>query len=121
EERADKLKTLLDTTKRDLQDAKDLEQQRYQNDDNLRTLFDKLQIELDNNKVIISQLLSEKQQLVERLNNQSETNQKTINLLEQNLHIAKHELDIAKQDKETLQDDFNNYKVSLKREQPYLN
>ena len=35
---------------------------------------------------------------LERLNNQSETTQRTINLLEQNLRIAKHDLDIAKQD-----------------------
>ncbi|CAF0743899.1 unnamed protein product [Rotaria sordida] len=111
EERANKFKTLLDTTKKELHDAKDLEQQRYQNDDNLRTLFDKLQIELDNNKVTISQLLSEKQQLIEQLNKQSETNQRTINLLEQNLRIANHDLDVAKQDYETLQDDFNNYKI----------
>ncbi|CAF1050221.1 unnamed protein product, partial [Rotaria sordida] len=70
-----------------------------------------LQIELDNNKVTISQLLSEKQQLIEQLNKQSETNQRTINLLEQNLRIANHDLDVAKQDYETLQDDFNNYKI----------
>ncbi len=35
---------------------------------------------------------------LEKLNNQSETTQKTIHLLEQNLRIAKHDLDIAKQD-----------------------
>lgn len=116
EERANKLKTLLDTTKKELQDAKDLEQQRYQNDDNVRTLFDKLQTELDNNKVALSQLVAEKQQLtgkifllkssnfiililhLDRLNNQTETSQRTINLLEQNLRIAQHELDVAKQD-----------------------
>lgn len=116
EERADKLKALFDTTKRELQEAKDLEQQRYQNDDNLRSLFDKLQIELDNNKVTISELMAEKQDLTgklfylntsnhllfflfkERLNNQNETSQKTITLLEQNLRIAKHDLNVAKQD-----------------------
>ena len=115
EERANKFQTLFETAKKELQDAKDLELQRHHNDDNVRTLIDKLQIDLDNNKVIVSQLLSEKQQLtgktirfiesfyciyliLERLNNQSETTQRTINLLEQNLRIAKHDLDVAKQD-----------------------
>ncbi|CAF4468748.1 unnamed protein product, partial [Adineta steineri] len=51
-----------------------------------------------NHKVIVSQLHSEKQQLIERLNSQNETTQRTINLLEQNLRIAKHDLDISKQD-----------------------
>jgi len=115
EERANKFQTLFETTKKELQDAKDLEQERHYNDDNIRILLDKLQIELDNNKVILSQLSSEKLQLngliiisffliifiiyfLERLNNQNETTQRTINLLEQNLRIAKHELDVAKQD-----------------------
>jgi chromosome segregation ATPase len=63
EERANKFQTLFDTTKKELQDAKDLEQERHHNDDNVRILLDKLQIELDNNKVILSQLSSEKLQL----------------------------------------------------------
>jgi len=67
EERANKLKTLLDTTKKELQDAKDLEEERHHNDDNVRILIDKLQIELDTNKVTISQLLSDKQQLTGKL------------------------------------------------------
>ncbi len=36
--------------------------------------------------------------LLERLNNQNDTNQRTIHLLEQNLRIAKHDLDVAKKD-----------------------
>ena len=67
EEYVDKLKALLDTTKQELQDAKDLERQRYLNDDNVRTLIDKLQIELDNNKITTSELLSEKHQLIGKL------------------------------------------------------
>jgi len=67
EERANKFKTLLDTTKKELQDAKDLEEERHHNDDNVRILIDKLQIELDTNKVTISQLLSDKQQLTGKL------------------------------------------------------
>jgi len=63
EERANKFKTLLDTTKTELQDIKDLEHERHQNDDNVRIVMNKLQIELDNSKVILSQLSSEKQQL----------------------------------------------------------
>jgi len=35
---------------------------------------------------------------LERLNNQNETTQKTIQLLEQNLRIAKHDIDVAKKD-----------------------
>jgi chromosome segregation ATPase len=67
EERANKFKTLLDITKKELQDAKDLEEERHHNDDNVRILIDKLQIELDTNKVTISQLLSDKQQLTGKL------------------------------------------------------
>jgi len=63
DERADKFKGLLETTKKELQDAKDLEQERYQNDGNVRTLIDQLQNELDNTKVLLSQLSLEKQQL----------------------------------------------------------
>ncbi|UJR23640.1 hypothetical protein I4U23_026625 [Adineta vaga] len=111
EERANKLKTLLDTTKKELHDVKDLEQERHQNEDNVRTLIDRLQVELDDHKITLSQLLAEKQQLIERLNHQSETTQKTISLLEQNLRIANHDRDIAKQDYDSLQDDFNTYKI----------
>ena len=63
EERANKFQTLFESAKKELQDAKDLEQERHCNDDNVRSLMDKLQLELDNNKVSISQLLGEKQQL----------------------------------------------------------
>jgi chromosome segregation ATPase len=114
EERANKFQTLFETTKKELQDAKDLEQQRHYNDGNVRSLIDQLQIELDNNKVLLSQITLEKQQLngklfpkifslnfrflLERLNNQNDTNQRTIHLLEQNLRIAKHDLDVAKKD-----------------------
>ena len=63
DEHADKFKGLLETTKKELQDAKDLEQERYQNDGNVRTLIDQLQNELDNTKVLLSQLSLEKQQL----------------------------------------------------------
>jgi RNAse (barnase) inhibitor barstar len=117
DERANKFKALLDIAKRELQNAKDLEIQRYQNEDNVRSLIETLQNQLDNNKVLINQLNNEKQQLtgkgghffagklfenffhfLEKLNNQSESTQKTMNLLEQNLRIAKHDLDIAKQD-----------------------
>jgi DNA repair exonuclease SbcCD ATPase subunit len=115
EERANKFKSLFDTTKKELQDAKDLEQERHHNDGNVRSLIDQLQIDLDNNKALLSQITSEKQQLngkffrnhfpnfrfcflLDRLNSQTDTNQRTIQLLEQNLRIAKHELDVAKQD-----------------------
>jgi len=63
DERANKFKALLDLAKKELQKAKDIELQRYHNDDHIRILIDKLQSELDNNKVLISELLSEKQQL----------------------------------------------------------
>ncbi len=36
--------------------------------------------------------------ILEKINHQNETTQKAIHLLEQNLRIAKHDLDIAKQD-----------------------
>jgi len=115
EERANKFKGLLDIAKKELQNVKDLELQRYQNDNDVRGLIEKLQNQLDNNKVLISELTNEKQQLtgkkisfiffcikkfrnLEKINNQNEINQKTIHLLEQNLRIAKHDLDIAKQD-----------------------
>ena len=114
EERANKFKSLFDTTKKELQDAKDLEKERHHNDGNVRSLMDQLQIELDNNKVLLSQITSEKQQLngkffqnhfpnlrcfvLDRLNSQNDTNQRTIQLLEQNLRIAKHDLDVAKKD-----------------------
>ena len=63
EERANRFEALLESTKKELHDAKDLEQERHYNDDNVRSLIDKLQLELDDNKVSISQLLAEKQQL----------------------------------------------------------
>jgi chromosome segregation ATPase len=63
DERANKFKALLDLAKKELQKAKDIELQRYHNDDHIRILIDKLQSELDNNKVLISELLTEKQQL----------------------------------------------------------
>ncbi|CAF3949860.1 unnamed protein product, partial [Rotaria sp. Silwood2] len=111
EERANKFKALLDIVKKELQHAKDLELQQQYNDDHTRVLIEKLQNDLDNNKILINDLQHEKQQLIEKLNNHNETNQRTISLLEQNLHIAKHDLDIAKQDYDTLQDDFNSYKI----------
>ena len=63
EERANKFQTLFETAKNDLQNAKDLEEERHYNDDNVRSLIDKLQRELDDCKASMSQLLSEKQQL----------------------------------------------------------
>ena len=63
EERANKFQTLFETAKKDLQDAKDLEEERHYNDDNVRSLIDKLQRELDDCKASMSQLLSEKLQL----------------------------------------------------------
>ncbi|CAF3349870.1 unnamed protein product [Rotaria sp. Silwood1] len=111
EERANKLKALLDNIKKELQYAKDLELQRHYNDDHTGVLIEKLQNDLDNNKILINHLQNEKQQLIEKLNNHNDTSQRTINLLEQNLRIAKHDLDIVKQDYDTLQDDFNSYKI----------
>jgi chromosome segregation ATPase len=63
DERANKFKTLFETTKKELQDAKDLEQERHHNDGNVRSLMDQLQIELDNTKALLSQITMEKQQL----------------------------------------------------------
>ena len=63
EERANKFQTLFETMKKELQDAKDLEHERHQNDGNVRSLIDQLQIDLDNHKAIVSQLTSEKQQI----------------------------------------------------------
>ncbi|CAF3764235.1 unnamed protein product, partial [Rotaria sordida] len=111
EERANKFKALLDNVKKELQHAKELELQRHYNDDHTSVLIEKLQNDLDQNKTLINDLQNEKQQLIEKLNDHNETTQRTINLLEQNLHIAKHDLDITKQDNDTLQDDFNNYKI----------
>ncbi|CAF4152065.1 unnamed protein product, partial [Rotaria sordida] len=111
EERANKFKALLDNVKKELHHAKELELQRHYNDDHTSVLIEKLQNDLDQNKTLINDLQNEKQQLIEKLNDHNETTQRTINLLEQNLHIAKHDLDITKQDNDTLQDDFNNYKI----------
>ncbi|CAF3947627.1 unnamed protein product [Rotaria magnacalcarata] len=113
EQRANKFKALLDLAKKELQNAKDLELQRYYNDDHVRVLLEKLQNDFDNNKILITELQNEKQHLIEKLSNQNETSQRTINLLEQNLSIVKHDLDIAKQDNDTLEDDFNSYKTKL--------
>lgn len=64
EERANKFKTLLDIAKKELQHAKELEIQRHYNDDHIRVLLEKLQKEVDDNKILISELQSEKQQLI---------------------------------------------------------
>ncbi len=63
EERANKFKALLDTAKKELKNAKDVELQRYQNEDSIRGLIETLQNQLDNNKILISELTTEKQQL----------------------------------------------------------
>lgn len=63
DERANKFKTLYETTKKELQDAKDLENERHHNDGNVRTLMDKLQYEADNSKLLINNLIKEKQAL----------------------------------------------------------
>ncbi|CAF4403866.1 unnamed protein product, partial [Rotaria magnacalcarata] len=49
EQRANKFKALLDLAKKELQNAKDLELQRYYNDDHVRVLLEKLQNDFDNN------------------------------------------------------------------------
>ena len=64
DERANKFKTLLDSMKKELQTAKDLEQERHSSDDTARVLLDKFKIDLDSNKVLISELVQEKQQLL---------------------------------------------------------
>ena len=64
DERANKFKTLLDGMKKELQTAKDLEQERHYNDDHSRVLLDKFKIDLDNNKVLISELTHDKQHLI---------------------------------------------------------
>jgi chromosome segregation ATPase len=63
DERANKFKALLDIAKKELQHAKDLEIQRYQNEDHVRSLIETLQNQLDGNKTLINQLSNEKQQL----------------------------------------------------------
>ncbi|UJR25264.1 hypothetical protein I4U23_006616 [Adineta vaga] len=109
--RANKLKALLDIAKKELQHAKDIELERYQTDDHGQERIDQLQNDFNHQKILINQLINEKHQFIEKLNQQNENNQKTVNLLEQNLRIVKHELDITKKDYDTLQDDFNNYKI----------
>jgi RNAse (barnase) inhibitor barstar len=63
EQRANKFKALLDAAKKELQNAKDVELQRHHNDDRTRMLIEQLQNNLDNNKILISELSTEKQQL----------------------------------------------------------
>ncbi|CAF0908200.1 unnamed protein product, partial [Didymodactylos carnosus] len=131
EERANKFKTLLDEAKKELQNAKDLEMERINNEGNVRTLLDTNQLELDNNRLYINELVREKQQLLgtyislslylyiiviylfslDRINNNTDNSQRIISTLEQNLKILTHDLDIAKQDYDTLQDEFNSYKI----------
>ena len=64
DERANKLKTLLDATKGELQIAKDLEQERHSHDDHTKSLTEKLQQEVEHKKVMISELINEKQQMI---------------------------------------------------------
>lgn len=64
DERANKLKILLDTTKSELQIAKDLEQERHFHDDHAKILTEKLQNEVEHKKVMISELINEKQQMI---------------------------------------------------------
>jgi RNAse (barnase) inhibitor barstar len=66
EERANKFKALLDIAKKELQNAKDLELRRHQNEDDTRSLIEILQNQLDNNKILISELTNEKQQLTSK-------------------------------------------------------
>jgi RNAse (barnase) inhibitor barstar len=63
EQRANKFKALLDAAKKELQNAKDVELQRHHNDDRTRMLIEQLQNNLDNKKILISELSTEKQQL----------------------------------------------------------
>lgn len=64
DERAKKFQNLYEITRKELQDAKDLEHERHQNEDNIRQLIHRFQTDLDNDKVLISQLTAEKQQLI---------------------------------------------------------
>ena len=63
DERANQFKALLDIAKKELQNAKELEVQRYQNEENVRSLIETLQTQLENKKSLVKQLNSEKQQL----------------------------------------------------------
>lgn len=63
DERAKKFEHLYETTRKELENVQDLENERHQNDDNVRQLLDKFQLELDNSKILLSQFASEKHQL----------------------------------------------------------
>lgn len=98
DQRANKFKSLLDGAKKELQKAKDREIQQFQNGDQMNELIQTLQTQLESNQLTIKDLKNEKQQLLDKFNQQNESQLKTIQLLEQNLRIAKHEIDVAKKD-----------------------
>ena len=60
EQRANRFKAFLDAARKELQNAKDLELQRY----HTKVSIEKLQNELNKNQIMISELLQEKQQLI---------------------------------------------------------
>ncbi|CAF0932357.1 unnamed protein product [Adineta ricciae] len=109
--RANKFKALLDTAKKELQQAKINELKWHQSEDYARESTTKYQQEFDQQKILIHQLINEKQQLNDKLTNQNEVHQRTMHGLEQDLRIVKHDLDVTKKHYDTLQDDFNNYKI----------
>ena len=117
EERAEKFKNLFETTKKELEVFKDLQNQNHHNDDQSRILIDKLHGDFEKTKFLLNELIQEKQQLIgsihfhftifidrffflfiEKFNQQKENQEKTIRILEQNSRISQHELDIAKKD-----------------------
>lgn len=64
--RANKFKALLDSAKKELQNAKDLELQRFQSDDQTREHTDQLHRQMADGKVLISALSNENHQLIGR-------------------------------------------------------
>ena len=111
EERANKFKTLLVKTKKDLADAKKSETEQRSTEAAMHGQIEHMTQKLESVKVEMSDLVGENTKLQDQLRSSNDANVRTLRSLEQRNQSLQEDLQLAHSELQANQAEFESYKV----------
>ncbi|CAD5119400.1 DgyrCDS8016 [Dimorphilus gyrociliatus] len=114
EDRMLKLKQLLKKIKKELTDSRQSEMNLKKREAELQIDVERLVSQNEKSKLDLSNSLSAKQKIEDRLEKSNEQLQKTIKSLESRMRHLNEDLELSKNELETVQSEYESYKVKVK-------
>lgn len=113
DEKCTKLKQLLVKAKKDVSDAKAHEAEHLSNDVQVKAQLETSYLEIENQKLQLTELIIEKQRVQDRLQTNNELNQRTIQSLEHKIKQSESQAIETNDLLESLKTEYENYKQKV--------